>query len=264
MRRARRGPGTSPARTFPAARAIAEGIEQALRREGNPERARQEKRYVKSSLEHLGATVPATRRATLAVRRSSPEIDRATVLGAVERLWARRIFECRMAAVDLLELFLDRLLPEDLALVERLLRESGTWALVDSLAASVAGPLAGRLPRSDRTLERWAKDPDFWIRRSALLALLLPLREGRGDLARFGRLADPMLEEKEFFVRKAIGWVLRDAGKGDPAGVAAWLLPRAARASGLTVREAVRYLPAARRAEILAAHRGRARARSRR
>jgi 3-methyladenine DNA glycosylase AlkD len=224
---------------------------------GTPERARQERRYLRSALEHLGATLPATRRAVAAVRRASPDLDRATLRALVEALWARGIFECRMAAVDLLELFLDRLLPEDLALVERLLRDSGTWALVDSLAASVAGPLAARLPRSDRTLERWAKDPDFWIRRSALLALLLPLREGSGDLARFGRLADPMLGEKEFFVRKAIGWVLRDAGRRDPAGVAAWLLPRAARASGLTVREAVKHLPAARRTEILAAHRGR-------
>jgi 3-methyladenine DNA glycosylase AlkD len=264
MPRARREPGTAVRRPATAARAIARGIEEALRREGNPERARQEKRYVMSSLGHLGATVPATRRAAAAARRENPGLDRATLLALVETLWGRGIFECRMAAVDLLEIFLDRLLPGDLAFVERLLCDAGTWALVDSLAASVAGPLAGRLPRSDRTLERWARDPDFWIRRSALLALLLPLREGRGDLARFGRLADSMLGESEFFVRKAIGWVLRDAGREDPAGVAAWLLPRAERASGLTVREAVKHLPAARRAAILAAHRGRVTARPRR
>ena len=54
-----------------------------------------------------------------------------------------------------------------------------------------------------------------------------------------------MLEEKEFFIRKAIGWVLREAGKRRPDEVAAWLAPRTGRASGVTMREAVKYLPAA-------------------
>ena len=52
-----------------------------------------------------------------------------------------------------------------------------------------------------------------------------------------------MLEEREFFIRKAIGWVLREAGKRRPDDVAAWLAPRTDRASGVTMREAVKYLP---------------------
>ncbi len=64
-----------------------------------------------------------------------------------------------------------------------------------------------------------------------------------------------MLEEHEFFIRKAIGWTLRETGKKRPELVFAWLLPRAHRASGVTVREAVKYLPEEQRAEILAAAR---------
>ncbi len=52
-----------------------------------------------------------------------------------------------------------------------------------------------------------------------------------------------MLEEREFFIRKAIGWVLREAGKRNPDQVTAWLEPRLDRASDLTIREAVKYLP---------------------
>jgi 3-methyladenine DNA glycosylase AlkD len=169
--------------------------------------------------------------------------------------------------VELLDVWADRLLARDLAgVVERLLRESRTWALVDGLAASVAGPLVERFPSLGRTLDRWARDDDFWIRRAALLAELVPLREGRGDFARFARHADAMLEERELFVRKAIGWVLRDASRRDPDRVARWLLPRARRASGLTLREATRHLPAESRAAVLAAagRTVRPRARSRR
>jgi 3-methyladenine DNA glycosylase AlkD len=137
------------------------------------------------------------------------------------------------------------LTPADVPLLERMLREARTWALVDVLAAAVVGPLYVAHPAAlGKVLDRWAGDDDFWIRRAALLALLLPLRAGAGDRARFSRYADAMLEEKEFFIRKAIGWVLREVSKRDPAWVTAWLRPRAARCSGVTWREAVKYLPA--------------------
>jgi 3-methyladenine DNA glycosylase AlkD len=102
-------------------------------------------------------------------------------------------------------------------------------------------------------LDRWAVDDDFWIRRSVLLALLVPLRRGDGDFQRFSRYADGMLDEEEFFIRKAIGWVLRDTARKRPDLVYRWLLPRAARASGVTVREAVKPLSAEQRAAVLAA-----------
>jgi 3-methyladenine DNA glycosylase AlkD len=63
-----------------------------------------------------------------------------------------------------------------------------------------------------------------------------------------------MLGEKEFFIRKAISWVLRETAKKTPQRVVAWLLPRAARASGLTVREACKHLLARDRQRLLAAH----------
>jgi 3-methyladenine DNA glycosylase AlkD len=96
-------------------------------------------------------------------------------------------------------------------------------------------------------------DYDFWIRRSALLALLIPLRRGDGDFARFTRYADAMLDEKEFFIRKAIGWVLRDTALKRPTMVYDWLFPRAARASGVTLREAVKPMSPEQRVAVLSA-----------
>ncbi len=238
----------------PDVKALAAEIEAALRAAGAPERALQEKRYLKSSLQHLGASVPAIRGVATRFRRANPALARRALLALVDALWTRGVHECRMAAVELLDLFSDRLEARDLrGVVERLLRDARTWALVDGLAAHVAGGLVERFPWLGTTLDRWASDGDFWIRRSALLAQLVALREGRGDFGRLGRHADRMLHEEEFFVRKAIGWVLRDASRRDPERVARWLLPRAARASGLTLREATKYLPAARRRQILAA-----------
>jgi 3-methyladenine DNA glycosylase AlkD len=136
-----------------------------------------------------------------------------------------------------------------------MLRTAGTWALVDSLAADVLGSLVDRFPELHPMLDRWASDENLWIRRSALLALLVPLRRGdSGNFERFGRYADAMLTDREFFIRKAIGWVLRETGKRQPQLVTDWLAARLDRVSGVTIREAVKWLPPADRDQLLAGY----------
>ena len=216
-----------------------------------------EKAYLKSSLEFYGATVPAIRKTAKSYVANRPDLDREELLALVSALWARPVNEFHMLAIELLDLRKSVLEAADLALVESMLRTSYTWAYVDSLAASVAGPLVERYPQLAGTLNRWATDPDFWIRRSAMLALLLPLRRGEGDMDRFLRYADAMLEEKEFFIRKAIGWVLRESARKRPDVVRDFLATRLDRVSGLTLREAARHLPAVDREALIAAFRQR-------
>jgi 3-methyladenine DNA glycosylase AlkD len=230
---------------------VARRIERALRPLGDPQRACGAKAYLKSDLEFIGVTTPEFRRAIKAELKAAPPLGRPALLEAVGTLWRRPVFELRAAAVELLRLEGVLLAPADAGLVERLIRESGTWALVDTLAVRVAGGLVERFPALLATLDRWAVDPDFWVRRAALLALLLPLRRGQGEFAHFARYADAMVDEKEFFIRKAIGWVLREVSKKRPALVVAWLAPRVRRASGVTLREALRHLPAADRDALL-------------
>jgi 3-methyladenine DNA glycosylase AlkD len=252
-----------PAAAQPAARpaapptAEARFLETAIRAAGTPERAVSEQAYLKLGLEFTGTAVPAARVIVQSWRRGHPDLSRDLLTGVARALWARPVFDCRMAAVLLLADQRALLTAADAPLLEQLLRDSGTWALVDSLAADVMGSLVERYPELAVTLDRWAADPDFWLRRSAMLALLVPLRRGAGDFERFARYADQLLDEREFFIRKAIGWVLRETGKRRPDLVAAWLAPRTGRASGVTVREAVKPLPPAQREELLAAYRAR-------
>ena len=229
-----------------------------LRAAGSAQRAASEQNYLKSTLEFSGTTVPATRAIVLTWRRAHPDLTGSRLTSFAAALWDGPLFECRLAAVILLTDRRALLEPRDVALVEELLRTSDTWALVDGLAADVMGSLVQRFPELLATLDRWATDDNFWIRRSAMLALLVPLR--RGDTAQFERFAgyaDAMLAEREFFIRKAIGWVLRETAKRQPDLVAAWLTPRASRASGVTMREAVRWLPTDQRDALLATYRAR-------
>lgn len=237
--------------SVPVAARLARSIETELRQRGTRERAAGEKQYLKSDLHFLGSTLADIRRVTReASVRHQLQLEGA--LGLAEELWSRPVFERRMAAAILLEFHAGQLRSADLSLIERLIRESRTWALVDVLAGDVVGEMALRL-RIGRTLDRWARDDDFWVRRSSLLAELKPLKNG-APFEPFARRADAMLDETEFFIRKAIGWVLRETSKKRPDEVFGWIGPRTHRASGVTMREVVKYLDAERAGRLMRAY----------
>lgn len=226
-------------------------LEADLRALATPERAAHEKRYLKSELVHLGARVPDIDRLTRRLLKARVPHEHGITVAVAQALWERDVHELRMAAVDVLAERVELLSPADLPLLERLLRESRTWALVDGIAPYVVGPLLARHPQLEGVMLRWAVDPDFWLRRAAVLVYLLPMRRGESVHEPFGAVADRLLEDREFFVRKAIGWVLRERSKKLPDEVFAWLEPRRGRASGLTLREASKYLPEHQRLQLL-------------
>jgi 3-methyladenine DNA glycosylase AlkD len=239
--------------------ALADAAEREMRAHGTAERAVHERAYLKSSLEHAGVSLPVIRSIATRIRRAHPAFDTSTVFALADELWKSPLHERRMLAVMVLQQFADQMTPSALAGLERLVRDSHTWALVDGLAGDVAARIVLGHPDDpgvDAILRRWGADEDFWVRRSALLAHLHTLGR-RGSFVgwdRFVDLADSMLDEREFFVRKAIGWVLREAGKRRPGLVADFLRPRVTRVSGVTVREAVRYLEPADRDALMAAY----------
>jgi 3-methyladenine DNA glycosylase AlkD len=234
---------------------LADEIEARLRTAGTVKRAEGEKLYLKSDLDFTGATVTDTR-AVVKELDTEPALDLDSLVALVEALWSKPVFECRLAAIVFLQRHPGLVSVADLPLLERLVRESRTWALVDYLAVDLLGIMVISDPDGmTAVIDRWATDDDFWVRRSALLCELRPIRKGQ-PLERFLARAEPMLEEREFFIRKAIGWVLREAGKRRPDDVAAWLAPRTGRASGVTMREAVKYLPADVATTLMDAYRG--------
>lgn len=217
-------------------------LDDALRQHADPQRAVKEKQYLKSDMTHYGVSVPVMHRLAAG---SAKKLDRPSLLDVTTRLWddptQAPVFERRFLAADLLSNRAELLTPADLPLIERLCRQARTWAIIDTLAPRVVGPLATRYPDElTPVLDRWAGDADQWMRRTALLAHLIPLRDGRGDWQRFTRYSDALLDDREFFVAKAIGWVVRDTGRRRPEMVLEWVEPRIDRMTAVTAREAVK------------------------
>jgi 3-methyladenine DNA glycosylase AlkD len=230
---------------------LVEELENDLRAIGDGERAKGTRAYLKSDLEFIGVAAKPLREVVRNFLDRHPGIDRSRLTKLVTDLWQRPVYELKAVAVALLERNVRILVVSDLELVEDLLRRSHTWALVDWLCTKVAAPLVEQDPATCKpTLRRWSTDDDFWIRRSSMLAQLPALRAGGGDFELFASLASSMVEEKEFFIRKAIGWVLRDVSKKRPGLAYGFLLEHIDEVSGLTFREGSKYLPEKQRVEL--------------
>lgn len=222
--------------------ALADRIGASMQVLGTAERAAAEQRYLKSDLFHYGTAVPDIRRCAKEFLRSRPALDHDDLIAVVVALWDAPVHEHRMAAIELLTARIRLLSGSDLGLIENMLRESRTWALVDSLAGTVVAAIVAADTAALAVLDRWVDDADFWIRRSAVLGLRRLLRDGE-QLDRFFDYADRLLDEREFFIRKVLGWVAREIGQRNPEPVSAWLRRSLQRMNGVTIREATRYLP---------------------
>jgi 3-methyladenine DNA glycosylase AlkD len=236
---------------------LVEELERELRAVGDKKRAVGAKAYLKSDLEFIGVAAQPLREVARSFLTDHPGIDRRQLIDLVQALWQPPIYDLKAVAVALLERRTGDLIIDDLGLVEDLLRRSYTWALVDWLSTKVAAPLIeSDVSASKAILEQWSVDEDFWIRRASMLAQLPALRAGGGDFELFTAFASRMVGEKEFFIRKAIGWVLREVSKKRPDLAYEFLSDHIQQLSGLSLREGSKYLPLEQREELHDRHRG--------
>ncbi|KJL39723.1 DNA alkylation repair enzyme [Microbacterium trichothecenolyticum] len=215
---------------------LAARIRADLRAVADPDRAPGQQAYMKSPMPFLGVRVPDAR---LVAKRAAKGTDAATLRATSLELWDTAGHrEERYAALALLAL---PPLRGDLALVplvEHMVRTGRWWDFTDELAHRLA-ELHDARPAATAVLVRaWAHDDDLWIRRIAILSQL-----GRGIRLDPDLLADtiePNLADPEFFLRKAIGWALREYGRVAPEWVRRYVDEHAL--SPLSRREALKHL----------------------
>jgi 3-methyladenine DNA glycosylase AlkD len=219
-------------------------FEASLKKQAKPERAEFEKKYLKSNLRFLGANVPATRNECVRFFRANKSIDKRSLDLLCDVLWQTDCHELRSVAIGLMERFRDKLGPKDLPRLRRMIIESAGWAHVDTIAVHLVGSIYERNSAIEKTLRKWSTHTDFWVRRASILALLNEARHGNEKAFElFSELASTMIGENDFFIRKAIGWILREVSKKQPNWSFEFLKQHAAQASGLTFREGSKYLP---------------------
>lgn len=219
------------------------GIRDRLRAAADPVRAAGSQAYMKSVMPTLGVRVPEVRKITAAAFAQWPcgSVDelRSTVL----QLWRSATFrEERYAAIDLTGSRVVRGRLEMLPVYEEIIRTGAWWDLVDGVAHRIGELLQAHRAELDGVLRRWSEDPDMWIRRSSIIAQLGA--KANTDAGLLATVIQANLSDREFFIRKAIGWALREYAKTDPAWVREFVAKHKADLSPLSRREALRNLPA--------------------
>ena len=149
---------------------------------GTAERAQGEKKYLKSDLEFLGVKVPEVRRQAKGWLAQRSEFERDELLSIADKLWTSSVHELRTFGIEILTFRLRLLESADIDLLERMLHKANTWAHVDAIAVHIVGALVERDRSLLATTDEWSSDQNFWLRRSAMLALLPGLRKGGGGV----------------------------------------------------------------------------------
>jgi len=215
--------------------ALAQAMDGALQPRADRERAVAMAAYQQNLFPFLGIQTPVRRKAVHALLRAYE----GDALAAADILWHRREREYQYVACDLLAMKAATLTTDALESVLALAQRKAWWDTVDSLV-KVVGKLvqgqAGLVARMDELIVH----EDFWLRRIALLHQL-GWKENT-DADRLFRYCLQQAGEKEFFIRKAIGWALRDYAHHEPLAVADFLAHNGAVLSPLSRREAAKHL----------------------
>lgn len=199
--------------------------------------------YMRGRFTFFGIQTPARRAATLPWLRACKGMPADQLLAIAGLLWAQPQRECHYVAADLLARHQAALGMGELQALLDLVQRQSWWDTVDTLAGVVGDVLRRerkRRPEAQGAMDDALRHVDLWVRRVAMLHQLGWRSDT--DRARLFAYAEALAPETEFFIRKAIGWALRDFARHDPVAVAAFLQRMGDRLSGLSRREAGKHI----------------------
>lgn len=215
-----------------------------LKQHANAEHAAFHKNYQKSSKKFYGIKTPVLNAAVNDVFPKRPKMTKEEMWPFIDTLWNSEWFEEQGAALLLLDRIAKELTPADLPHLKIMVGDCEGWAMLDWISTRALGVMAMNYPEEIYTKVRtWTRSKHLWTRRASILIHVMPARKKqlRADVA-LSTFAE-LLHEKEFFIRKAIGWALREMCKHYPEMTLEFLKEHKAEASVLTMREGSRNLP---------------------
>ena len=216
-------------------------LREQFARLADPASAKAMAAYMKTSMPFYGIKKPQRLPVLREMDQRYPIASRAQYLKTVDSLWAQPHREMKYAAIHVAVKHAEFITPASMPLYRRMIIEGAWWDLVDEISIRLVGRLTLLHPDSlGDKMDHWIDDANMWIRRSALISH----NKHREETSR-KRLFDHSLKcahEREFFIRKAIGWALREYADTAPDAVRRFLCEHRGRFSTLTFREAAKHL----------------------
>jgi len=223
----------------PLARTVLDRLLAIYGSAADPEAADPMRAYMRDAFPFLGLPSPKRRELSRRVLTGLPRPTEADLRGVALACWELPEREYQYFAVDLLVAHPSACGPTFLTTAELLITTRTWWDTVDPLASRVVGTIVARHPTAVATMDRWIVDGDLWLARTALLHQLHYKRDT--DAERLFRYCAVQAEHPDFFIRKAIGWALRQYARVDAAAVRDFVKQNQ-QLSPLSVREALKNL----------------------
>ena len=185
--------------------------------------------------------LPVTRKITRKAVADHPPIDLGDLTSAATALWRTAEFrEERYAATELTGLRIAVGQLELLPLCQEMIVTGAWWDHVDAVSHRVGAMLLSHRPALLPMIRDWSIDPDRWLRRTSIICQLG--FKDRTDAALLTEVIAPNLADPDFFIRKAIGWALREYARTDPDWVRRFVSAHEGSLRALSRREAMKHL----------------------
>lgn len=219
-------------------------IHSELKNRGSAYRKEKIAGYLKtSSLDFIGVELPTIHRI---VKTNTKKLNVEEMPKLMVNLWKIKKFETRIAAIDVMKQFAKKG-PVDAAIeiADSWIDDADTWAITDPLCSPCIGSMILRDPKIEIILESWHTSDSFWRRRCSFLPYLHLAHKNQYELefaSKILKVVTPHISDKEFFVGKAAGWVLRELSKREPDLVREYFEKNRTNMTKLVIREGMRKL----------------------
>jgi 3-methyladenine DNA glycosylase AlkD len=215
-----------------------------VKENGSPEDAPHAQKYIKTKFEVLGVRMPTldsiAKEFYNAHKTDENLID---VHRTVNELWSVPIYDVKTLAISILRRFKRKLDRTTFDTVKGWWDDLDNWAHCDGTSVYVLGSILLKDDSVISDIMEWTKSDNPWKRRAALTSTMLGNRVGKGDPFWTLTMLNDVLDDKEYYVKKVYGWVLREMGKGYPDFVFEYLMYNKSRFNKTDVKEAVKHLP---------------------
>ncbi len=206
-----------------------------------PEKAPEMAAYMKTEMPFYGVPAPARKLIVRDLKKKFVPQDAQEHSAYIQALWALPHREEKYVAIDLAKAWKDWIDADHLSLYRQWIEEGAWWDLVDDIAYYlVGGAYLKDREKVGPIMDEWITDPHLWIRRAAIICQLRHKKET--DAVRLYDYCLRSAHEKDFFIRKAIGWALRQYSRSEPESVHEFLTTHRKDLSNLSFKEGSRIL----------------------
>ena len=217
---------------------IFEELKDEFEKHKNEEEAQKMSAYMLNKFSYLGLKAPKRREISKPYLKKLKK-EKEVSWDFVNECWKNEYRELQYIATDYLKSIQKNLTPKDIPKLKKLIITKSWWDTIDQLD-TIVGEVAQNYPKVNETLIKWSKDENIWLRRVAIDHQLVRKEKTNTELLEI--ILKNNFGQTEFFINKAIGWILRNYSKTNPEWVKNFIEKNRDKMAKLSIKEGSKYL----------------------